>query len=298
MSEPVTELVGPSSSLSYEECMLRRAADLLLMKRSHYFIGYSGGIDSTALLVAILRSWSLEDQKKISIVLTRHSIEENPSFFQEHLLKFPLVSMTNDISQLVLQTDGILVTGELGDQLFGSDLLMNACEGGDSVIGENYADGFIRILEMEKPASDYGKKVFEIFHPIVEECPFPIRTTHDFVWWWNFTQKWQRVKYRNFDSVTWDYRASYGKYVVAFYDTAEFQKWSLSNHDLKIRSTWESYKWLPKQFIHRYTKDDSHLRLLKRQSLKNVAFLSEKRLATTSDFEEVSSIEELESYAR
>ena len=37
---------------------------------------------------------------------------------------------------------------------------------------------------------------------------------------------------------------------VAFYNTQNFQRWSLSNHDTKYQKTFAEFKWQAKDFIH------------------------------------------------
>jgi hypothetical protein len=43
--------------------------------------------------------------------------------------------------------------------------------------------------------------------------------------------------------------------VKAFFDTPNFQKWSVNNHDKKIGTTWKSYKGELKQFVFNFNKD-------------------------------------------
>lgn len=96
---------------------------------------------------------------------------------------------------------------------------------------------------------------------------------------------------------TVDLRLRYHDQILHFYDTPEFQKWSLDNHDLKIRRTMDSYKWKAKEYIHNFTKDPRQLELVKIQSLEKIYFLDEKRLAITADFHAVFSNEDLVTYA-
>jgi len=189
--------------------------------------------------------------------------------------------------------------GELGDQLFGSDILSTACQlWGDSVLRKPYQDWAAKTIEAELSKPGCGERLFEYFHPIVEESPVPIRTLHDFFWWYNFTQKWQHVKFRFVESVTWDLSAREGSEVIAFYDTVDFQHWSLNNHDLKIRNTWESYKFTAKDFIYRQTKDKAQLKLKKIQSLEKTYFLNKKRIAVDSNYQSIDDTESLKTFIR
>lgn len=289
-----------SPSLSWEECCHRRALELLSMNRSRYYISWSGGIDSTVMIISILQTWPAEELKKIHILLSHTSVQENPSVFDLCIARFPLVSSLGNITnRLLLHTDALMVTGELGDQLFGSDIIAPAAASlGDSVIRGNYKDLAPKIIDLWVGQEGKGRAIFEHFHPIVEECPFPVRTTHDFFWWMNFSQKWQHVKYRFVELCEWDLHAKYGEQLLHFFDTPEFQRWSLDNHDLKIRSTWQSYKFAAKEFIVAFTKNKDDLRQEKKPSIALRHFLVEKRLAVNAQLKAIESESELESYVR
>ena len=47
---------------------------------------------------------------------------------------------------------------------------------------------------------------------------------------------------------------NYGK-LVHFFDSTEFQLWSMNNPDKKIKDTLDSYKWIAKDYIYDYTND-------------------------------------------
>lgn len=291
----------PPSKMTWAECCIKRAEELLQLDKDRYYISYSGGIDSTAILVAILQAWPQDALKRVTVVLSHQSIEENPTFFDQHITKFHLRNYYLPLDEMLLKENAIFINGELGDQLFGSDMLMTGCKAfGDQVLKSDYKDAVPKILDrvLKRRLENGGNAIFEHFHPIVEECPFPIRTAHDFFWWFNFTQKWQHVKYRYLEMVTWNPKARYGEHVQTFYDSIDFQNWSLTNHDLKIRDTWESYKFVNKEFIYDYTKDEAQMKLVKVQSLVKTYFLTEKNIAVDSHFEPVKSLKDLQRYVR
>ena len=51
-----------------------------------------------------------------------------------------------------------------------------------------------------------------------------------------------------------DDSAAFGN-IRHFFQTDDFQRWSIANPDLKIRDSLESYKWPAKEFIYKFTKD-------------------------------------------
>lgn len=281
--------------LNWQDCCDERARALLALDRPRYLISFSGGIDSTAMMVALLRTWSTQDLKRVVVSLSHDSIDENPSFFRDHIRHFRWVNSLQTMNRLLKEPGSLLVTGELGDQLFGSDLLLPVTEiHGDSILAEDYRDAFPKMLTAwSAPDAISAKALAERFFPICDECPFPVRTLHDFVWWLNFSQKWSHVKYRFYEMTTVDMNLRYGQHLLHFYDTPEFQRWSLENHDLKIRGTMSSYKWTAKDYIHRFTKDPRQLELMKIQSLEKLYFLDTKRMAIDENYGVVTSREEL-----
>jgi hypothetical protein len=289
-AETVSEIQAlPSQRLSWEDCCFQRAQDLLRLNKDHYFISYSGGIDSTAILVSLLETWPRHALEKVTVLLSKSSVEENPNFFNRVVENFKIETSVQEMSSRLVETRSLLVTGEAGDQLFGSVVLSELWEKfGSRIFTDDYQ-------EMAKIAL---KDSFERFAPIVEESPIPIRSAVDFFWWLNFTQKWQFVKYRFMQSAEWDLRAQYGEHVLHFYDSVAFQQWSLENHDRKIQKTWDSYKFIVKEFIYKYTRDPEQLKLRKLQSLFKTFTLTEKRMAITPAYKSIATLNELRDYVR
>lgn len=286
-------------SYSWEECCYRRAKELLDLGRSQYYISWSGGIDSTVMIISLLLTWPRDALKKVIIYLSHSSVYENPAVFDLCIAQLPLRSSLVDISSELVGSDALLVTGELGDQMFGSDILGPAAKTyGDQILWKNYKETVPGVIDLWNRKEGTGRAIFEHFHPIVEECPFPIRTTYDFFWWLNFSQKFQHVKYRFVELCSWDLRAKYGKQILHFFDTPYFQRWSLDNHDLKIGKTWESYKLEAKKFIVKFTKNSEDYKQDKIPSLALRNFLVEKRLAVNSAYQAIQTPEELEYYVR
>jgi len=266
----------------WKTCCLQRAADLLKKYPGKIWLSWSGGIDSTTMVASILKVASTQDFERMTIVLSHHSVLENPSFYERYLQHLPQKNILEDLSNQLVRENAVLITGELGDQLFGSDFLM------DADFLEDYRIAAPRII---------GTTIFERLHPIIEESPFPIRTAHDFFWWFNFTQKWQFVKYRGLEHVTWNLEAKYGPNLMHFFDNVDFQLWSLQNHDLKHRGNWTTYKAAAKDFLFELTNDEAQRHLKKWQSLEKTYLVSENRLALDENLKVISSLEELEEYA-
>ena len=296
--ESIAELKKmPRSGRDWETCATERARALLDLKREKYILSYSGGIDSTCMLAAFLQVANVAEKKKVVLYMSGHSVLENPSFYSKYLAEFPWRSSMEEISGELLSEDALFVTGELGDQLFGADLLAAGAKMyGDEILHADYRVAAPKIIELQTRVCGTGAEIFKHFDPIVKECPFPVRSAHDFFWWFNFTQKWQHVKYRFVTHTSWDLRAGYGTHIQHFYDDLHFQLWSLENHDQKIQKSWSSYKYAAKEFLYTFTKDEAQRRLVKIQSLEKTFLLSQNRIAVDEENIPLSRIQDLEAY--
>jgi len=110
---------------TYEEICNERALELLVkaeLQGLGLYVFYSGGIDSTTVLVSLFKNATPVQKENITVLLSENSIIENPTFYKEHLLgKVRLLSSANFMH--LLGTEAIFVSGEHNDQLFGSDVI-------------------------------------------------------------------------------------------------------------------------------------------------------------------------------
>ncbi len=273
---PIPDAIGFNKTL--EDCMLEEAQRLWDTNRQ-LRVYWSGGIDSTGVLVALIRTAKGDDLDRLTVcytsnetvcpvlreqitnrIETESSVEEYELFFNKFIdgklntecvlelepSKFYSKGTSWVISNGTVKhladsaRDGYLVvTGELGDQLFGS-----AAFGNDNDLINATSKEFLKDKKYQKYLDDIKK--------LNEACPIDTDKLTDMLWWWNFAIKWCEVRFRASLAVE---DGSHLKNIKHFYDTEDFQKWSISNPDKKIKKTEQSYKWLLKDFIYDYTKD-------------------------------------------
>src|SRR3954462_7436394 len=73
---------------SYEEVCDGRAREILQNADTpgiRIYVLYSGGIDSTCLLISLLKQATPEQKKNIVVLMSHESIAENPRFYEEHI---------------------------------------------------------------------------------------------------------------------------------------------------------------------------------------------------------------------
>lgn len=269
MCEPVADILAlPNHYKSFAELADERAIELKKLPGT-IFVMWSGGIDSTTVITAILRTWSTQDLARLVVLCNSDSIKENPNYFKLIAATGIEIKPSSANFEQYLHS-GYVITGELGDQTFGSDII-GACvkEYGDVAINSSWQEIAPRIFDKLSPRQ--GSAAFNNYRHIINEAPFDIITAQDFFWWLNFTQKWQHVKYRSLCVANWKNPEATFTNLHHFFDTVDFQVWSIHNHHtMKIKDSWSSYKFVAKNYIVDYTKDQSYLSKLKVPSLQNL----------------------------
>ncbi|CAE7240373.1 unnamed protein product [Symbiodinium pilosum] len=254
---------------------------------------WSGGIDSTSLLVAMLRAlypgwrpWNsdtgFEGDKKhhpagMIVRCSADSIVEYPWFHENVLLPLheagaitiePLAD-AEEVSKLwEAPSSRMTITGECGDQIFGSQLLEAAFVKSElTALYEHGLDApwqdtvLHALLDMGIVRPDYKERWLHWFRPFVEKCPLRIVSAFDLLWWLNVACKWQTVCLRLFQRrprLCW---ADLDR-IVHFFQTEDFQQWSFvpENHAAKMpdHRKWSTYKQPLKEYILDFTQDKEY----------------------------------------
>jgi len=288
-----------------EQAMMQRAETLWNQATAERFIlvCWSGGIDSTALLVCLLRTTMgttgvANRRGRLSVILDDESIRENPTFYKVHIDKqIPIVRRNHHtLSELAkkYENKAILVTGELGDQLFGSDRCKVAFLD-DDASSSHLSPEEERLLKMtgvldepldvslDDPWEDTllplldgrgllfgGRTEWKAWiAPQLAKAPFPIVTLHDMLWWLNFSCKWQNVSLRCLHDGGGYLPTQEGDKMMTgaithFYDDRQLECWACvpAFHKRKFGDLheWCTYKEPLKLIIHSYHPDDDYYR--------------------------------------
>lgn len=181
----------------------------------------------------------------LHVVYTKYSVEEYPAFF-EHLraagvaMHFVLPGRALDKAQQQAMEKGYALTGWCADQLFGS------------LINHNYPDWYFRDWRDWIGFDDAVGQFEEAFR----HYGLPVRTLGEFLWFMNFSCKYDFVKYTD---VMLTGRLT-GR-MLSFYDTPEFNAWSVSNFDVLHQypqQDAEHYKAQLKDYIFAYNGDRAY----------------------------------------
>jgi hypothetical protein len=263
---------------SYEDVCDGRAWELLLRAERRdvaLYVFWSGGVDSTCLLVSLLKNASPAQKERIVVVMSEGSIAEYPEFYLKHI-RGKLRRESAVLFPYLLGTKNLIVNGELNDQLFGSDVLTQmANQFGYWVVHEPYNRNVFFEFFMQKMDGDEetARLHINLFEELCANAPIKLKTNFHVFWWFNFTMKWQTVymrvlsfaSERTVGALSKEYMETY---YAAYYNTDAFQLWSMNNIDERVKDSFRSYKWPAKQLIYGFTKDaDYRDNKLKRGSL-------------------------------
>jgi hypothetical protein len=212
------KLITPLGQLTqtngiYDIC-LNRANELAKLventdKKIHVF--WSGGLDSTAVLMSLRE---VAPSNKIVVLYAPESLVEYPGFFEQHVqgtfetFEFSMGTVWKAVEFAC--ANGIAVTGEIGDQIYGSVLYLDREKDWLTQSWENF--------NAEITSN-------EIYHRFVQACPQKITTTAEFLWWVNYSMKYQLVQCRMLLNNT---VSELNKNFFHFFDSKEFNDYAVS----------------------------------------------------------------------
>jgi hypothetical protein len=302
---PRMAMPGAGPTLTYEQCCSARAMQLVRMSNETGLplaVMWSGGIDSTVVLVSLLKHIATPEQ--LMVLMDRNSFAENREFYRRFIKDKLRVESVWPMNKVV-KADRIVVTGELNDQLFGFDLSRAPRDGHKvfRLMHEPYRPqtGIGWLMKMGMTI-DAARKWYEVVDYSARNAPCEVVTLFDLLWWVNFAWKWQYVSLRLPARQNGPAARSLliNGHMQHFFDSDPFQRWSMAApHAAKIGMTWPSYKRVAKKIIVDFDHNEDYFRnKVKRPSGKlmgdstpfacealgsNLTFLNQVDLSTIYD---------------
>ena len=142
----------------------------------------------------------------------------------------------------------------------------------------NKTTGFQAELTHEEIAKEMGISRAYVSHLEKSSESYGIRLEKDidWFWWWNFCFKWQSTWFikltlcapRLRANLTEDYIRDYTPH---FFDSIQFQLWSINNPQVRVLKKWTEHKHQAKLEIYNFDKNKNYLETkVKRGSLKTI----------------------------
>ena len=253
------------NSLDLEDCITDSVEQIWkAVSNKQIHVLWSGGIDSTAALVALLA-----DNTPVKIIYSESSKKENPTIYNWLLEKeknhsWVELSYQKSVIDYLKEIDldnKLIITGEIGDQVMGHFYNTTSFP---QLNDEEYmlskdVFSFVKFIEDEQLRKDWE----DFSHIMYEVRQSEIETVFDMLWWANFTTKYTFCIHR---LSLWVEKQLP---TTSFYNTKQFQIWSM-NHNWKLKCNgnwWTHYKMPLKKYIYDNTGNEASLLTVKRPSL-------------------------------
>lgn len=276
-------LQGSDKDKSVEpmEDLINRRAEEIIKKNKHIYLSYSGGVDSSTVLCALLNNGA--NGNNLTVIGSENSVKEYP-LLAEHIQreKIPF-SIQADPCSCYFGAEGVLVTGWCADQLYGSNVhcknpdlyfqpLRQALEVYTSMEHMGcYHYTHTDLDKIECLAKEYGRRL-----------GIDVRLWNEFTWLYNFGVKWSHVK----DFTQNILGSLYPKVEVCnFFEPLYFQNWSFQNHEKFLsvnphrQEHFKLYKHEFKEYILKTLKDSTYyLTKAKINSMANTVSMKVPRI--------------------
>ena len=239
--------VNPNFNLDLNTIIKNRCIELLSTDKQIQ-VAWSGGIDSTFVLLALQHYANDPDQ--VMVYGTYNSIIESGNFFDRFIknkMRYS-IKVNTPASNNFTKKDCIYVTGAMSNQLFTQSLLHSKrdyiLQFKDGYSVENTLDSFYKDV-----LTDYCLQFLE---PSISKSPKQIYTIQDLRWFMNFNFSWYNV----LTSALVGLDKDTANRVHAFFNTEDFQLWSIYNKDIPTKTgDYSDDRWQLRESITEYTGD-------------------------------------------
>jgi hypothetical protein len=251
---------------SYKEVCLERARVILERadkKDKKIALMYSGGIDSVLILCLLLQLATESQKNRLVIFLSEDSINEYPEFYKKYIQGKLKIESVFNIKYILDTEEYIIVNGQHNDQIFGSGNVSQYVRffGVDKLKKEFTQKDLLDFYNKLSGKEELNKFYVDYFGKLFTVSPIKLISVLDHLWWLDFCLRWQHGEYYYVTFFTQKKLLS-KNYMetnyVSFFDTNDFQLWSMNNLDKRIKDTWESYKYPAKEIILEFTNDKEY----------------------------------------
>lgn len=224
------------NKLCFEEVCFETAFQILKNAKKNIAINWSGGIDSTVVLLSFLE---ICETRNITVVLNQNSINEFSEFFYSRIKdQCNIIGFDEFIKN---QEDYFLVTGDAGDCVFGGISSTNYYQlNQQQVIKSSWRNFF----------QNKNPKIIDFIEEFNKHSGVEINTVLELFVWFSISTKWQCCTLLPWaHSIVSDKK----KDIVSFFDFNNlFISWSINNLDKLHFSKQSEYKMPAKNFINKY----------------------------------------------
>lgn len=223
------------------------------------FLYWSGGIDSTSILISILKTWSSQALSRLTVLCDVRSCHENAYFYHRYI-KGKLTEMSPADFQVSQDNYNkiIIVDGEAGNQCIAGPSVQRLCYRGQyDLLNEPWRNRR-DLKEILIGANDFN---IELVSESIKHAPIDIISGYDFLWWTGFNFKFDDVLIRKMFG--WSKYLTPGQTkelwetgVYRFYQQPQMQMWSMNTLDIRKEKLTTAVKYHPKKYIYDFDHND------------------------------------------
>ena len=265
--------LSQQSTKSFSDVTDLRAVDIKQATKQQdqeIAVFWSGGIDSTVALAAIIKNFDSADLKNVTVFANDQSYFENPIFYHSVIEKYQLKTVnfknfSNDKIQALFDRYYV-IDGEPADKLW----IVNIAIQFESAYGagslttplKQISSKFIEFLTGYMSA-DQADQYYDSLIKNINEVGVEIVTLGDLFWWINFNFHWVEhllIWYNQFPIKNFESYNQYKKNYKPWYNTEEYQLWSLADRPKSIKTDrHDLYKMPAKQYIYELDRNTYYL---------------------------------------
>ena len=278
-------------SNSFENVSDMRALDvkkLINEGGKKFAVFYSGGIDSTLTVVALLKNLTEEELNNVYIAMSPDSIIENPNFYYNFIQnKLKILDSQKNMYSDFLNQGFICISSDAGDSIFGTELGTKMYSQFKEIsntlptnIQKSVANLYYDVISKDVHFSNYkdliiayfnsnlstpsdrifGQIFYEKLVNNINTSPVPINSLHDFFWWMIFNIKYMHCALRPgfLYSLGNNRKEICVDGTFNWYGSIDYQLWSMANNNngQKINGPRQSsYKTAARNYIYEFDKN-------------------------------------------
>lgn len=279
-------IYDPTFNKSFDQVTDEQALGIKdrISKGERFAVMWSGGIDSTVILAALLKNLNQEELKSIVVCASVESIIEHPVFWENYIHnKLQVLDGAAHKYDDLIEQGLVPITADEGDCIFGTSLGLTFynhydfyLDGMSAEVQTNlknlkykisspdvhysvYKELIIKHLGIGVNDPNFGRLLYEKYHRNVKTSSVPVQSLHDFFWWMIFNVKYLNCAVRGAlyynDRVEWKTAINT---IVNWYNYPDYHRWSMvnNNNGQKIQTTLASYKVAAKDYIWSFDKND------------------------------------------
>lgn len=216
-----------------------------------WLVQWSGGIDSTVIIVGILKNLSKQQRQDIVVMCNPASIWESPSFFQQHIAdNFTIIDSANANIVGPYCQNYYIFNGEPADCLWGSKVSAFP----HAELTANWdPDILIEFYSKKLKNKQSAEWLYEFIKENILSVGLPIKNYHQWHWWINFNMNYTDTIMRRFYKHTDNFNNINSSF-IDWYNSREYNLWSLDKN-INHSQVDTIYKLAAKNYISEIFKD-------------------------------------------